>query len=61
MLEALFPKELIRQEVSQDRYTQIPEQVRDVYCLYRPSGSHKPNAAIARAHFIMKEVEECKI
>ncbi len=83
MLEALFPKELIRQEVSQDRYVQIPEQVRDVYRLYRPTpmfrarglekalktpakiyykyegvsptGSHKPNTAIAQAYYNMKE------
>jgi tryptophan synthase beta chain len=37
MLEPLFPKELIRQEVSQDRYVQIPDEVRDIYRLYRPT------------------------
>jgi len=83
MLEPLFPKELIRQEVSQDRYVQIPEEVRDIYRLYRPTpmfrarglekalktpakiyykyegvsptGSHKPNTAIAQAYYNMKE------
>src|SRR5574340_737216 len=36
-LAALFPMELIKQEVSQERYVEIPEPVRDVYRLYRPS------------------------
>ncbi len=30
-LEVIFPKELIRQEVSQDRYIRIPEEVREAY------------------------------
>jgi tryptophan synthase beta chain len=33
----LFPMELIMQEVSQDRYVEIPEEVREVYKLWRPS------------------------
>lgn len=36
-LEAIFPKELIRQEMSQDRYIDIPEEVRDILTLWRPS------------------------
>ncbi len=36
-LAALFPLELIQQEVSQERYIEIPEPVREVYKLYRPS------------------------
>jgi tryptophan synthase beta chain len=36
-LEAIFPKELIRQEMSQDRYIDIPEEVRDILLLWRPS------------------------
>ncbi len=36
-LAVLFPMELIKQEVSQERYVEIPEPVRDVYRLYRPS------------------------
>jgi tryptophan synthase beta chain len=83
MLEPLFPKELIMQEVSQKRFVQIPEEIRDVYRLYRPTpmfrakrlekalktpakiyykyegvsptGSHKPNTAIAQAYYNMKE------
>lgn len=36
-LAPLFPKELIRQEVSTERYIDIPEPVLDVYRRYRPS------------------------
>jgi tryptophan synthase beta chain len=78
-LAPLFPMELIKQEVSAERYVEIPEAVREVYRLYRPSplfralglekaldtpahiyykyegvspsGSHKPNTAIAQAYY----------
>ena len=78
-LVPLFPMELIKQEVSQERYIEIPDEVRKVYNLYRPtplyrafnlekaldspakiyykyegvspSGSHKPNTAIAQAFY----------
>lgn len=36
-LEQIFAKELIKQEVSCDRYITIPEDVRDVYRIWRPS------------------------
>jgi len=36
-LEALFAKELVRQEVSLDRWISIPEEVREVYSLWRPT------------------------
>jgi tryptophan synthase beta chain len=36
-LNVLFPMELIMQEVSGDRYIDIPEEVRDIYKLYRPT------------------------
>jgi tryptophan synthase beta chain len=36
-LAPLFPMALILQEVSQERYIEIPEPVREVYKLYRPS------------------------
>ena len=36
-LEPLFPMELIKQEVSQDRYVDIPGEVLDVYRLWRPT------------------------
>lgn len=78
-LSVLFPMELIMQEVSTERYIQIPEEVREIYKLFRPtpllrarrlekalgtpahiyykyegvspSGSHKPNTAIAQAFY----------
>ena len=36
-LEAIFPKELIRQELSQDRWIPIPEEVQEVYQVWRPT------------------------
>ncbi|WP_329056361.1 TrpB-like pyridoxal phosphate-dependent enzyme [Amycolatopsis sp. NBC_01488] len=36
-LAPLFPQALIDQEVTTDRYVDIPEEVRDVYRLWRPS------------------------
>ncbi len=36
-LSVLFPMELIKQEVSTDRFIDIPEQVREIYKLYRPT------------------------
>jgi tryptophan synthase beta chain len=36
-LAPLFPMELIKQEVTQERWVEIPDQVRDVYKLWRPS------------------------
>ena len=78
-LAVLFPMELILQEVSTERFIQIPDEVREVYKLYRPTplirarrlekllntpahiyykyeggsptGSHKPNTAIAQAFY----------
>ena len=78
-LSVLFPMELIMQEVSTDRYIDIPEEVREIYKLWRPtpllrarrlekalgtpahiyyknegvspSGSHKPNTAVAQAFY----------
>ena len=82
-LAPLFPMGLIEQEVSSERYIEIPDEVREVYKLYRPapliraynlektletsahiyykyeggspSGSHKPNTAIAQAYYNAKE------
>ncbi len=82
-LAPLFPMELIKQEVSQERYIDIPEQVREAYRLWRPtpliratglekaldtpahiyykyegvspSGSHKPNTAVAQAYYNKQE------
>ncbi|MEX2532687.1 MAG: TrpB-like pyridoxal phosphate-dependent enzyme, partial [Nitriliruptoraceae bacterium] len=36
-LQPLFPMELIRQEVTTDRFVEIPQAVRDVYALWRPA------------------------
>src|SRR5947209_18725498 len=36
-LAAIFPMEIIKQEVSTERYIDIPEEVRDIYRLYRPT------------------------
>ena len=36
-LEPIFAKELIRQEISQEPWIEIPEPVREVYRLWRPS------------------------
>jgi len=36
-LAPLFPMELIRQEVSTEPWIEIPDEVRDIYRLYRPS------------------------
>jgi tryptophan synthase beta chain len=37
----LFPMELIKQEMSPERYIEIPEEVQEVYKLYRPSPLHR--------------------
>ncbi|MBN1666961.1 MAG: TrpB-like pyridoxal phosphate-dependent enzyme [Anaerolineales bacterium] len=80
-LSVLFPMELILQEVSTEAYIDIPDPVREIYKLWRPtplirahrlekalgtpahiyfkhegvspSGSHKPNTAIAQAFYNM--------
>jgi len=36
-LKAIFPMGLIKQEVSQERYIPIPEEVREIYRIWRPS------------------------
>ncbi len=36
-LSVLFPMPLILQEISQERYIEIPEPVREIYKLYRPT------------------------
>jgi tryptophan synthase beta chain len=35
--EVIFPKELIRQEMSTERWIDIPEEVREIYRLWRPT------------------------
>ena len=36
-LAPIFPMELIKQEVSQERWIEIPDEIREVYRLWRPS------------------------
>lgn len=36
-LSAIFPPELIKQEVSQERWIEIPEEIQEIYRLWRPS------------------------
>jgi tryptophan synthase beta chain len=82
-LAGLFPMELIKQEVSMEQFIEIPEEVQDIYKIWRPtpliraynlekmlnspariyyknesvspSGSHKPNTAVAQAYYNYKE------
>lgn len=82
-LAPLFPEELIKQEVTTDKYVDIPDEVRHIYSMWRPtplyrayglekaldtpakiyykyegtspSGSHKPNTAVAQAYYNKKE------
>ncbi len=49
-LSPLFPMELIKQEVSQERFIPIPDEVRDIYALWRPS-------PLFRAHHLEKELK----
>lgn len=36
-LEPIFPKELIKQEISQERWIDIPEEVLEKYLIWRPT------------------------
>lgn len=36
-LGAIFPENLVRQEVSSDRWVEIPDPVREIYALWRPT------------------------
>jgi tryptophan synthase beta chain len=49
-LSPLFPMELIKQEMSQERFIDIPGEVRDIYALWRPS-------PLYRAHRLEKELK----
>src|SRR5919109_1122393 len=46
-LAPIFPEGLIKQEVSKERFIHIPEEVREVYKLWRPT-------PLYRAHFFEK-------
>ncbi len=49
-LAPLFPMELIKQEVSQERYIEIPDEVREIYKIWRPS-------PLIRATFLEKALD----
>jgi len=49
-LAPLFPMELIKQEVSTERYIEIPEEVQDIYRLWRPT-------TLFRAHRLEKALD----
>ncbi len=49
-LAPLFPMELIKQEVSQERFIPIPEEVRHLYSIFRPS-------PLIRATFLEKALD----
>jgi tryptophan synthase beta chain len=79
MMTAIFPENLVEQEMTTERWVAIPEEVREIYALWRPtpllravrlekalntpahiyykyegvspSGSHKPNSAVAQAYY----------
>jgi len=40
-LAPLFPMELIKQEMTQERWIDIPEEVQEVYRTWRPTGLHR--------------------
>ena len=40
-LSVLFPMEIIKQEVSTERWIEIPEEVQDIYRTYRPTVLHR--------------------
>jgi tryptophan synthase beta chain len=40
-LSRIFPMELIKQEMSTERYIEIPEEIQEVYQTWRPTGLHR--------------------
>ena len=41
VVERVFPRELLKQEMSRERWIKIPEEVREVYRLWRPTPLHR--------------------
>ncbi len=37
LMTAIFPENLVQQEMTSERHVEIPQEVRDVYALYRPT------------------------
>ena len=40
-LAPIFPPEIIKQELSKERYIEIPDEVQDIYHTYRPTPLHR--------------------
>jgi len=54
-LEAIFPKEIIKQEISKERFIEIPEEIFNAYRIYRPT-------PLVRAERLEKALKtNCKI
>jgi tryptophan synthase beta chain len=79
LMTAIFPENLVAQEMTSERWVEIPEPVRQIYAMWRPTallravrlekalqtpahiyfkyegdnptGSHKPNTAVAQAYY----------
>ncbi len=47
-LAPLFPMELIKQEVTTDTWVEIPEEVREIYKLWRPTPLYRAHRALWR-------------
>lgn len=61
-LSAIFPDNIIEQEVSQQRWIPIPEPVRELYQLWRPSPlvrAHRLEAALGTPARIYYKYEGC--
>ncbi len=43
--EVIFPKSLIKQEMSTDRWIDIPDEVREIYKLWRPTPTLSSSSA----------------
>lgn len=61
-LSPLFPDELIKQEASSERFIDIPDEVRDVYKLWRPSPLIRfVELACLTTSFFLLTYSSCKI
>ena len=43
-MSVIFPKEIIMQEMTQDRFVDIPEEIREMYRQFRPSPLYRARA-----------------
>ena len=59
-LAPLFPMDLILQEVSGERFVEIPEEIREVYRLWRPSPLYRAHGLEPRAGMAIGSTEALK-